>query len=86
MPALNSNEKVKCGDCRNSYVRAYANRHQKRCARQEINYHIAKKHAQPSLKQSTVCPSCEQEFPTYYSLQQHRGKNTELSNENLVIR
>ena len=26
------------------------------------------------LKQSTVCPSCEQEFPSYYSLQQHRRK------------
>ena len=39
-----------------------------------MNYHIAKKHAQPSSKQSTVCPSCEQEFPSYYSLQQHRSK------------
>ena len=35
---------------------------------------MAKKHAQPSSKQSTVCPSCEQEFPSYYSLQQHRRK------------
>ena len=39
-----------------------------------MNYHIAKKHAQPSLKQSMVCPSCEQKFSSYYSLQQHRGK------------
>ena len=36
---------------------------------------MAKKHAQPSSKQSTVCPSCEQEFPSYYSLQQHRRKD-----------
>ena len=35
---------------------------------------MAKKHAQPNSKQSTVCPSCEQEFPSYYSLQQHRRK------------
>ena len=35
---------------------------------------MAKKHAQPSSKPSTVCPSCEQEFPSYYSLQQHRRK------------
>ena len=42
-----------------------------------MNYHIAKKHAQPSSKQSTVCPSCEQEFPSYYSLQQHRSKEHE---------
>ena len=30
----------------------------------EMNYHVAKKHAQSSSKQSTVCPSCEQEFPS----------------------
>ena len=24
--------------------------------------------------QSTVCPSCKQDFPSYYSLQQHRRK------------
>ena len=39
-----------------------------------MSYHMAKKHAQPNSKQSTVCPSCEQEFPSYYSLQQHRRK------------
>ena len=36
---------------------------------------MAKKHGQPSLKQSTVCPSCEQEFLSYYSLQKHRRKD-----------
>ena len=39
-----------------------------------MNYHVAKKHAQPSSKQSTICPSCEQEIPVYYSLPQHRRK------------
>ena len=39
-----------------------------------MGYHVAKKHAQSSSKQSTVCPSCEQEFPSYYSLQEHRRK------------
>ena len=39
-----------------------------------MGYLVAKKHAQPSWKQSTVCPSCEQEFPSYYSLQQHQRK------------
>ena len=39
-----------------------------------MSYHMAKKHAQPNSKQWTVCPSCEQEFPSYYSLQQHRRK------------
>ena len=34
----------------------------------------SKKHAQPSSKQSTVYPSCEQEYPSYYSLHQLRRK------------
>ena len=32
-------------------------------------------HAQPSSKQSTVCSFCEQDFPSYYSLQLHRIKD-----------
>ena len=42
---------------------------------QEMNYNTAKKQAPSSSKQSTVCSSCEQEFPTYLSLQQHRRKD-----------
>ena len=37
-------------------------------------YHVAKKHTPSTSEQSTVCSSCEKEFPTYYSLQQHRRK------------
>ena len=85
MPALSRNEKVKCGDGRNMYSRMHAARHQKRfiscpyCKnsthdQQEMNYHVAKKHAQLSSKQSMVCSSCDKEFPSYYSLQQHRRK------------
>ena len=89
MPALNRNEKVKCEDCGKEYRRSDAARHRKSCAggviscpernfciynQQEMNYHAAKKHAQSISKQSTVCFSCEQEFPSYYSLQWHRIK------------
>ena len=90
MPALNRNEKVKCEDCGNMYIRQNAARHRKRCEKQkehkcpncdfytkskeEMGYNDAKKHDEPISKQSTVCPSCEQEFPSYYSLQQHRRK------------
>ena len=90
MPALNRNEKVKCEDCGNMYIRQNAARHLKLCEKQkehkcpncdfyteskeEMGYHVAKKHAESSPKQSTVCPSCEQQFPSYYSLQQHRRK------------
>ena len=52
-----------CPDCK------YINYNQR-----EMNCQMVKKHAQPSSKQSTICPSCEQKFPSYYSLQQHRRK------------
>ena len=39
-----------------------------------MNYHAAKKHAPSTSKQLTVWSSCEKEFPSYYSLQQHRRK------------
>ena len=90
MPALNRNEKVKCEECGQEYRRADNARHRKRCEKQEehkcskchfytknkdeMNYHVAKKHAPASSKQSTVCSSFEQEFASYYSLQQHRRK------------
>ena len=45
--------------------------------KEEMDYQVSKKHAQPSSKQSTVCTSWEQEFSIYYSLQQHRRKEHE---------
>ena len=39
-----------------------------------MKYQVAKKHAPSTSKQPTVCSSCEKEFPSYYSLQQHRRK------------
>ena len=89
MPSLNRNEKVKCEDCDKEYRRSDATRHRKNCARgviscsecryfsyskQEMSYQVAKKHAPSTSKQSTVCSSCEKEFLSYYSLQQHRRK------------
>ena len=90
MPAHNRNAKVKCEDCGNMFTRKNAARHQKICEKQEehkcskchfytrnkdeMNYHVAQKHTPASSKQSTLSSSCEQEFPSYYSLQQHRRK------------
>ena len=77
-PALNRNEKVKCEDCGKEYSTANAARHRKSCQagiiscldckyftynKQEMNYHLAKKHSPSTSKQSTVCSSCEKEFP-----------------------
>ena len=89
MPSLNRNEKVKCEDCGKEYRRDHAARHHKSCARgviscpecnyctynqQEMKLHTSKKHVKSNPK-STKCVSCEKEFPSYYSLQQHRKKD-----------
>ena len=89
MPALNRNEKKKCEDCGKEYRRADAARHRKSCVRgviscpecnycsynqQEMNFHSSKKHVKSTPK-STKCVSCEKEFASYYSLQQHRKKD-----------
>ena len=89
MPSLNRNEKVKCEDCGKEYRRADAARHRKSCVRgviscpqcnywtynqQKMNFHTSKKHVKSNPK-STKCVSCEKEFPSYYSLQQHRKKD-----------
>ena len=89
MPSLSRNEKKTCEDCDKEYRRFDGARHGKNCVRgviscsecryffynqQETNYHVAKKHAPTTFKQSTVSSSCEKEFPSYYSLQQQRRK------------
>ena len=48
----------------------------------EMNYHVAKKHAPSISKQSMVCSPCEQEFSSYYSLQQHRRKEHGVKQRN----
>ena len=86
---MKRNEKVHCGDCGDKYVRPHAARHRKSCQagifscpgckfftynKQEMNYHVPKKHAPSTSKQSMVCSSCEKEFLSYFSHQQHRRK------------
>ena len=39
-----------------------------------MNFHTSKKHVK-STPMSTKCVSCEKEFPSYYSLQQHRKED-----------
>ena len=41
---------------------------------QEMNFHTSKKHVKSNSK-SAKCVSCEKDFPSYYSLQQHRKKD-----------
>ena len=54
---------ISCPDCKYSILN-----------QQEMKYQMATNHAQPSSKHSTVCSPCEQEFPSYYSLQQNWRK------------
>ena len=70
---------MQCGDCGNLYVRANAVKAENcqagifRCPdckyfthnKQEMNYHVADKHAPSFSMQLTVCSSCEKEFLSY---------------------
>ena len=78
MPSLNRNEKVQCWDCGNMYVCQHAARHRKSCQagiiscpdckyfttyhKQEMKFHVTKKHTPSTSKQSTICSSCEKEL------------------------
>ena len=42
--------------------------------KQKNTYQVAKEHVPTTSKQDTVSSSCEQDFPSYYSLQEHRRK------------
>ena len=42
--------------------------------KEDLNYHLAKHHAPPDKKLSTVCTICLEELPSFYSLQQHKRR------------
>ena len=101
MPALNQNEKVKCEDLGNMFTRINTARNLKRCVKgvvscpeckystynqQEMSYHMAKKHAEPSSKQSTVCSSCDKSSPVITPSNNIGERNMEQNNGNPVIR
>ena len=41
-------------------------------SRDDLNYHIAKKHATPPLKNTHKCKNCFKEFSGFYALRQHK--------------
>ena len=91
MPSLNRNEKVTCENCGTSVTKTNLSRHKKRCnggalycpkcpnfstkSREDLIYHIAKKHSVPRPSITYECKLCHAEFPGFYALRQH--KNTE---------
>ena len=88
MPALDRNVKVTCGNCGTSVTKKNLSRHKLSCSggtlycpkcpnfftksRDDLNYHIAKKHATPQVETTHKCKTCSKEFSGFYALRQHK--------------
>ena len=90
MPSLDRNLPVKCTKFERMVVKQQMARHKKLCdsetlkgpksppfytkRREDLNNHLAKHHAPQEKKLSTVCTICLEEFPKFYTLQQHKKR------------
>ena len=90
MPAFDRSVKVTCGNCGNSVTKQQPSRHKSRysggtlhCAncpnfstksRDDVNFHMAKKHATPRVKTTQKCEICFKEFSGFYALRQHKTR------------
>ena len=88
MPALDRSVKVSRGNCGTSVTKKHLSRHKSRCSggtwyrancpkfstksRDVLNYHIAKKHSTPPLKNTHKCKICFKEFSDFYAARQHK--------------
>ena len=87
MPALDRNVKVTCGNCGTSVTKKILSPHKSSCSggtlycacpnfsttsRDDLNYHIAKKHATPRVKITHKCKICFKEFSGFHVLRQHK--------------
>ena len=107
MPALDRSVKVTCGKCGTSVTKKHLSRHKLRCSggtlycatcpnfstksRDDLNYHIAKKHRTLRAKKTHKCKICFKEFSGFYALRQHKTsqhglqtKTVELDVSNLL--
>ena len=91
MPSFIRKEKVACEHCGTQVTRSNIVRHKKRCSagtlyctqcpnfstlsRDDLNYHVAKKHSVPRPTITNKCKLCHAEFPGFYGLRQN--KNTQ---------
>ena len=91
MPSFNRNEKVTCENCDVQITKPNFARHKKSCSagtlycpkcpnfftksKDDLNFHIVKKHSVPRLSITYKCKLCYAEFPGFYALRQH--KNTQ---------
>ena len=88
MPVLDRNVKVTCGNCETSVTKKHLSRHKLSCSggtlycpkcpnfftksRDVLNYHIAKKHSTPRVKNTQNFKTCFKEFSGFYALRQHK--------------
>ena len=90
MPALVRNVKVTCRNCGTSVTKKHLCRHNSSCSggklycancpnfsiksRDDLNYHMAKKHATPRVKTIHKCKICLKEFSGFYALRQQNKR------------
>ena len=88
MLGLDRNVKITCEKCRTSVKKQQLPRLKLRCSvgklycpkcpnfftksGDDLNYHFAKKHAKPRVKNTHKCKICIEEFPGFYALQQQK--------------
>ena len=88
MPSLDRNQQTTCTYCGNKMKKVNLLRHKKSCdsgqkscpqcpnfsckTQTEMDHHTATKHAIPSTIAKTKCNICEEEYPSFYSLQRHK--------------
>ena len=93
MSALDRNDKVTCGNCGTLSTKKHLSRHKSSCScgtlycpkcpnsftksRDDLNYHIAKKHSVPRPSITYKCKLCHAESPGFYPLRQHKILNME---------
>ena len=80
MLSLDRNLPVKCTKCEKMVFKQQMARLKKSCnsgtlkRKEDLNHHLAKHHAPQDKKLSTVCTICLEEYPSFYSLQQHKRR------------
>ena len=88
MPALDRKFKIVCGNCGTSVTKINLSRHKSSCSggalycancpnfsitsRDDLIYHIAKKHATPRMKITHNCKICFKQFSRFYALRQDK--------------
>ena len=88
MPVLDRNEKITCDKYGRQTTEKNIVRHKTRCSagtlyctqcpnssaisQVDLNYHIAKKHATPRVKNTHKCKICLKDFSGFSALRQHK--------------